>query len=202
MAAVEQIRHLIVQEMEEEDDDNEAIITSNSSPKMVNLIYYLKKFFNKSGNENARALVFVQRRYTAKCIYHILKNVGQKSVNFPIRPDFMVGNNNTIPESIENILENQWNRRVLENFKKNETNLIVASSVLEEGIDLQMCNLVISYDMPTSFRSYVQSKGRARVRDSSYVIFSSLEKYNGLLVKLREYHEIDLRLKHVMYTLM
>lgn len=144
--------------MEEEDDDNESIVTSNSSPKMVNLIYFLKKFFNDPANKTARALVFVQRRYSAKCVYHILKSVGQKSTNFPVRPDFMVGNNNTIPESIENILENKWNRRVLEKFKKNETNLIVASSVLEEGIDLQMCNLVICYDAPLSFRSYVQCK--------------------------------------------
>lgn len=198
-AAVEHIRHLIVQEMEEEDDDDEAIVLSNCSPKMVNLILYLKRFFNDPANNEARALVFVERRYTAKCVYHILKNFGDKAGEtiFKVRPDFMVGNNNTIPESIEAILENKWNRRVLERFKKNETNLIVASSVLEEGIDLQMCNLVISYDLPKSFRSYVQSKGRARVRNSNFVLFAPIEKYTGLMVKLREYHVIDARLKEV-----
>lgn len=197
--AAEHIRHVIVKEMDEEDDDNEAIVTSNSSPKIVHLIFFLKKFFNDPANKEARALVFVDRRYTAKCVYHILNDFAKKAGqdNFNVRPDFMVGNNNIIPESIEAILENKWNRKVLERFKENETNLIVASSVLEEGIDLQVCNLVISYDMPKTFRSYVQSKGRARMRDSLYVIFAPTEKYIGLTEKIRDYNLIDARLKQV-----
>jgi endoribonuclease Dicer len=42
--------------------------------------------------------------------------------------------------------------------------------VLEEGIDLQMCNLVIMYDHPEKLLSYVQTQGRARDSNSDYVI--------------------------------
>jgi endoribonuclease Dicer len=48
--------------------------------------------------------------------------------------------------------------------------VLVASDVLEEGIDIQKCNLVVKFDVPKNYRSYVQSKGRARHRSSQYIM--------------------------------
>jgi endoribonuclease Dicer len=42
--------------------------------------------------------------------------------------------------------------------------------VLEEGIDIPECNLVVKFDLPKNYRSYIQSKGRARHRNSKYYI--------------------------------
>ena len=39
---------------------------------------------------------------------------------------------------------------------------LVCTDVLEEGIDITQCNLVIRFDEIVVFRSWVQSKGRAR----------------------------------------
>jgi len=47
---------------------------------------------------------------------------------------------------------------------------MVASDVLEEGIDIPKCNLVVKFDLPKNYRSYIQSKGRARHRSSKYYI--------------------------------
>jgi len=47
---------------------------------------------------------------------------------------------------------------------------MVASDVLEEGIDIPECNLVVKFDLPKNYRSYIQSKGRARYRSSKYYI--------------------------------
>lgn len=182
---------------DEEEEDEDTILT-NSTSKLINLIIFLKRYVQENDSSNMKALVFVKRRYTAKIIYHILKRYARYDPdNFTITPDFMVGNNSTIPESIEAILENKWNRRVVERFRKNEINLIVASSVLEEGIDLQMCNLVLSYDSPETFRSYVQSKGRARNATSTYGILTSTADYSKLANKLRDYTAIDQILKDV-----
>ncbi|KAG4075988.1 hypothetical protein HA402_003814 [Bradysia odoriphaga] len=192
IAYVEQIRGLIVDEME--DVESAGQILSNSSTKVVYLISILKKKLQIYGPK-MKALIFVTRRHTAKNIHHIIQKFGQVDENFTIKSDFMVGNNSSVPESIEQVLENKWNRKVIERFKKGEINVIVSTSVLEEGIDLQMCNLVISYDVPKEFRSYVQSKGRARMRQSNYIIMCPEEKYTGLLVKLKEWNEVDARLK-------
>lgn len=83
----------------------------------------------------------------------------------------------------------------MEKFKRNETNLIVASSVLEEGIDLQSCNLVIQYDVPLTFRSYVQSRGRARSKSSEYTIMLPKNEEHKFLKKLAIYREVEEELR-------
>jgi endoribonuclease Dicer len=45
-------------------------------------------------------------------------------------------------------------------FRLGENNLIVALSSLEELKDIPDCNLVIRFDVPTNYRSYIQSKVR------------------------------------------
>jgi endoribonuclease Dicer len=47
-------------------------------------------------------------------------------------------------------------------FRLGENNIIVALSSLEELKDIPDCNLVIRFNLPTNYRSYVQSK----VKDS------------------------------------
>lgn len=134
-------------------------ITRFSSQKLRHVIMCIEDHMKTCRSDELKGLIFVHRRYTAKTLYHILRLYSEVKSDFDIKSDFMVGVNNRIADSIENILENKWNRKSLERFKKGEINLIVASSVLEEGVDLQMCNFVLSYDTPITFRSYIQSKG-------------------------------------------
>lgn len=148
---------------------NLSTIITNSSNKVRSLYQLLQMKFNDPNREkDLQCLVFVKRRSTAKALYHCLKALASVDSDFPIKPDFMVGVNNDLPESIEVVLSSNYNSFSLEKFKNKETNVIVASSVLEEGIDLQMCNLVVLYDKPDTYRSYVQARGRARVNNSSY----------------------------------
>lgn len=42
--------------------------------------------------------------------------------------------------------------KAIEKFANKETNCILCTNVLEEGIDLQLCNAVIMYDHPETFR--------------------------------------------------
>lgn len=190
----EQIRGLLVDEME--DIDNVGQILSNSSTKVCYLVSLLRKHLRIYG-PNLKALIFVTRRQTAKNVHHIIQKCSEFDKEFVIRSDFMVGNNSSVPESIEQVLQNKWNRQVLERFKKNKINTIVSTSVLEEGIDLQMCNLVISYDVPKEFRGYIQSKGRARMRGSNYIIMCPTENYTALIGKLKDWNEVDDNLKTV-----
>lgn len=89
-------------------------------------------------------------------------------------------------------------QKSLEKFKNQETNCIVSSSVLEEGIDLQMCNLVVMYDSGQTFRSYVQTKGRARIRNSYYIVMVEEEQAEKFLRKNINFNEIDDTLRKVL----
>lgn len=59
-------------------------------------------------------------------------------------------------------------------FDHGEVNVLTASDVIEEGMDIQLCNLVIKFDKPNDFRSYVQSKGRARSKTSQFFLFKNV----------------------------
>ena len=52
--------------------------------------------------------------------------------------------------------------RVIKMFKTGERNLLLATSVAEEGLDISDCNYVIRYDMMGNEISLVQSRGRVR----------------------------------------
>lgn len=72
-------------------------------------------------------------------------------------------------------------------MRSQELNILIATSVVEEGksisfilfkqvsflgLDIPECDLVIRFNKPNNFSSYMQSKGRARSRENaSYVLF-------------------------------
>lgn len=175
---------------------NLSLVTQHMSDKVKKLIHLLRKFFTDPNREkDLQCLVFVERRSTAKALYHVLKTVAKNDASFPIVPDFMVGLNNELPESIEAIVSSNFNRLTLEKFKNKETNLIVSSSVLEEGIDLQMCNLVVMYDKPKTYRSYVQARGRARVDSSDYIVLLENDKVQDFQNKVMVWRSVDAVLK-------
>lgn len=51
-----------------------------------------------------------------------------------------------------------------------QVNIIVATPILEEGLDVQSCNLVICFDPPKTFCSFIQCRGRARTHNSDFII--------------------------------
>jgi len=55
-------------------------------------------------------------------------------------------------------------------FLNMQVNIIVATSILEEGLDVQTCNLVIRFDPSPTVCSFIQSRGRARMQNSDYIL--------------------------------
>lgn len=59
---------------------------------------------------------------------------------------------------------------LLQQFRQGQRNLIIATNVFEEGIDLTACHVVISFDLPDNLKSFIQRRGRARQRQSKFVL--------------------------------
>ena len=72
-----------------------------------------------------------------------------------------------------------------------ECNLLVGTAVLEEGIDVPKCNLVIHFNVPQVYRSYVQSKGRARAQDAYYLLMIEEDRTAHFVDELAQYFEIE-----------
>lgn len=60
-------------------------------------------------------------------------------------------------------------------FRSGLKNLIIATSVLEEGIDLLAYHLVISFDSPDNITSFIQRRGRARQGVSEFVVMKAAD---------------------------
>uniref|UniRef100_UPI00359018D0 ATP-dependent RNA helicase DHX58-like isoform X2 n=1 Tax=Myxine glutinosa TaxID=7769 RepID=UPI00359018D0 len=61
-------------------------------------------------------------------------------------------------------------KEVIEKFRIGTINLLISTSVGEEGLDLKACNFVICYRMVTNEIAMVQKRGRARADGSSYIL--------------------------------
>lgn len=76
-----------------------------------------------------------------------------------------------------------------------QINLLVSTSVAEEGLDITECQMVVRFDLPKTEAGYIQSRGRARRTDSIYVLF--VEEGNDAhlqLVQRLRYSEQQMKL--------
>ena len=69
----------------------------------------------------------------------------------------------------------------VEKFRQGRYNVLVSTSVTEEGFDTPACNVVIAYNEPDSLKSYIQMKGRARKENSTFYILVHQSKVRIML---------------------
>ncbi|PPS05772.1 hypothetical protein GOBAR_AA14871 [Gossypium barbadense] len=69
-----------------------------------------------------------------------------------------------------------------------QLNLLIATKVGEEGLDIQTCCLVIRFDLPETVASFIQSRGRARMPLSEYafLVNSGNEKELDLIKNFKK----------------
>ncbi|KAG0414212.1 hypothetical protein HPB47_008640 [Ixodes persulcatus] len=97
----------------------------------------------------------------------------------------------------------QRQEEVLQKFRARECNLLVATSVVEEGIEVPRCNLVVRFDPPENLRAYMLSKGKAKAAHSRYFVLVPREESARFLEDLHDHRtteQILLERSHVEDT--
>jgi endoribonuclease Dicer len=175
------LRHLARVKVVHVPDDDPEDMVRRSSEKVEQLIDVLlsekasfeAKLFEGEPMEY-RGLIFVTRRDTVLALTEIL-------ARHPRTAKFSVGSllgeaGNSRRHAFLDItrrLLRQPAPKTLADFRIGELNLIVATAVAEEGIDVQACCNVVRWDFPANMVSWAQSRGRARQAHSSFVLMLS-----------------------------
>uniref|UniRef100_A0A915AW39 RNA helicase n=1 Tax=Parascaris univalens TaxID=6257 RepID=A0A915AW39_PARUN len=137
------------------------------------LIQEIRKEF--LAKPDGRAIVFVSTREFA-CRLRDAINADDSLSDIGIMSEAVTGINASTEEGGQNV---NVQREKLMQFANGDVKVLCATSVAEEGIDIQKCTLVIKYNYATNEIAHVQRRGRGRAEGSRCVLLthdSSLEK--------------------------
>lgn len=168
------------------------------SPKMDCLVRVLDQYHREAKSSSDRCIVFVTERATAVVLHHLLSR--HPSISPRLRAGCVVGSSRHErgKRDLSDVHSPADQSDAIEKFRSGEINLMVATAVAEEGLDVSACNLVVCFDPPASAKSFIQRRGRARRAGSSYILLVDETKpeeqkdWKGIEAQLRaEYEKED-----------
>ncbi|GKY94278.1 hypothetical protein MPSEU_000393600 [Mayamaea pseudoterrestris] len=128
--------------------------------------------------DHVRCIVFVQQRITS---YVLAKMINDHHFALGLCAGFVSSRGSKITPSIK--VSKSMVAESIQKFRDGQLNVLVATSVVEEGIDIPEANVVILYDSMKDSVELCQRFGRARAHQSSIVI---LDERNDRPVVLLE----------------
>jgi ERCC4-related helicase len=122
-------------------------------PKVQELYNQIKIQFEK--DPNSKIIVFAQFRETVRTIQETLNQIPQVKANI-----FVGQAQKQNSRGQKTGLKQKEQKEMIEKFKTNEINVIVATSIAEEGLDIPEVSMVIFYEpVPSAIRK-IQRAGR------------------------------------------
>ena len=137
--------------------------------KVIKLILFLQEFPSK---EDFHGIVFCQCKIVCQLLTELLQSITDLTW---IRCTCVTGHGGKGVKGMSSATQ----MRAVEWFRDKTFNLAVATSVLEEGLDVGTCEVVVRFNPPPTLQSSIQSKGRARKGQSLYVVMSAIRETFG-----------------------
>ncbi|GKU15974.1 unnamed protein product [Fusarium langsethiae] len=144
-----------------------------------------------AADEDVVGIIFVTSRAAANVLCALLKE--HPEIRKRYRVGSIVGSASKIRK--QNIYEYPYSSstEILRDFRSGAINLLVSTSVLEEGIDVAACNLVICFDETTTLKSHIQRRGRARKQKSRMIVLarstSDIREWDSLEREMKSRYE-------------
>ncbi|KAF8267333.1 hypothetical protein EI94DRAFT_1786492 [Lactarius quietus] len=185
-----------------EGDDATADLLRRTSDKVDKLVDTLLKemAFFESKNQEYRGLVFVTRRDAVLALTAVLER-HPRTANVLNVGSLLGSSGDARRRSFLDItrrLLRQAANETLDDFRAGELNLIVATAVAEEGLDIQACCNVVRWDPPANMVSWTQSRGRARQELSSFVVMLSDSRADA--DDVRKWEELEKKMTELYNT--
>ncbi|MCS7093729.1 MAG: DEAD/DEAH box helicase family protein [Candidatus Aenigmarchaeota archaeon] len=132
-------------------------------PKMEKLVDIVKNLIK--GNQNVRIIVFANLRETVERIVNVLRENG-------ISAEMLIGQAKKGGKG----LSQKEQIEIVKRFASNEFNVLVCSSIGEEGLDISSVNYAIFYEAVPSEIRLIQRRGRIGRQSEGKVIFLLTKK--------------------------
>ncbi|XP_067891339.1 interferon-induced helicase C domain-containing protein 1 isoform X2 [Heterodontus francisci] len=126
----------------------------------------LQEFTKK---RNSRGIIFTKTRQNAHALHEWIEE-NEKFKDVGIKAHYLTGAGSN--SQYKHMTQNEQ-KEVLSKFRDGEINLLIATTVAEEGLDIKECNFVIRYGLVTNEIAMVQARGRARSDDSTYALVAN-----------------------------
>uniref|UniRef100_A0AAY4BGK5 RNA helicase n=1 Tax=Denticeps clupeoides TaxID=299321 RepID=A0AAY4BGK5_9TELE len=123
----------------------------------------LKEFM---GREEARGIIFTKTRLSAIALNQWISE-NKKFEACGVRASHLIGGGD---QSVVKPMTSAEQKDILNKFRLGDINLLIATTVAEEGLDIKECNVVIRYGLVTNEIAMIQARGRGRAEDSSYTL--------------------------------
>jgi superfamily II DNA/RNA helicase len=121
-------------------------------PKLDAFIYNLNnELLNKTINPQGKLVIFSESRETTNYLVTHLHKIGRKDVL-----EVHAGNRNKLRETIRS----NFDANIARDKYKSEFNIIIATEVLAEGVNLHRANVIVNYDTPWNSTKLMQRIGR------------------------------------------
>jgi len=162
------------------DYDDKGLIVAAKSQRLEKLHEILldiqQKFSGSGANEDVdfRGIVFVKTRQSVREILERIRSDATLKTFFTPEP-FLGQVCMTIQEQYE---ATQRFRKGVSNAAGG-CNLLLATSVAEEGLDFPACNVVVRYSSATSHTALIQSRGRVRAKDGTMFVLTRSNPHSG-----------------------
>ena len=146
----------------------------NDSPQLDRLARLLRVEFTK--NPDCQGIVFCRTKHHARCLCNWMKTHPDLQA---VKAEAVTGHTREGDAGMTKAEQT----KVIDDFRHHKLNLIVATTVLEEGFDVPACNLVIRLHV-TNEIARKQAHGRARAEESQcFTILTAGSK--------REFQELE-----------
>ena len=134
---------------------NELLTKGQEHPKVSQLIEIIKK--EKQENENLRIIVFTQYRDTAT-------NISKKINELGVKTKVFVGQARKTSSGESTGLSQKQQKKIIEDFSNGKINVLCATCIAEEGLDIPEVGTVIFYEpIPSAIRTIQRSGRTARL---------------------------------------
>ncbi|KAG7323493.1 hypothetical protein KOW79_013195 [Hemibagrus wyckioides] len=153
----EQLRHLAA--------------AGEQNPKLQELKFILDEEYRN--NEQTRTVLFVRTRALTDALKKWIEETD--SLKF-LKPGVLIGRGRK-SQLTGSGMTLTGQKGVLDTFKSSDqSKILIATSVADEGIDIPQCNLVLMYEYVGNVVKMVQVRGRGRAQGSKCFLISSREE--------------------------